>query len=359
MIFFPIKPGKQDYVSDSVTQVVCWHLRSLGMQRTRSRPDAAEQLLPTDDISPDQGADRFSMKPVRRCRCTRRFYHIAIAVSILALVDLVVVSMRLSHKEWCAPLRCERCLDGSPPRPPGSAPCCHDVLFDMLVDLDRFFRFEAIPYYLVWGTLLGAARDRDVIKQTADIDISVPNTEWATARNAMRRWSKQRRWGQGRGYKLFYGGLFADPQLVGVARICAVHDSSAPREFYSHYMRPESFFTFADVYSHNYQDLYWMERYGVVQKNVSNVCMRGKYFPAPCRTELFLERHYGTSWTTPDGLFEGGSKAYPANTPNRTEWFEGFPAWLEAKDRALAARGGSSSSSSSSSSSCDTKFRCK
>ena len=56
--------------------------------------------------------------------------------------------------------------------------CCNDLLFLMLEDLTAWFHENEIPYYLMYGTLLGAVRDKDILAHTRDIDVVVPKKHW-------------------------------------------------------------------------------------------------------------------------------------------------------------------------------------
>ena len=297
-----------------------------------------------------------STKSELRCRPRRRRrWGIAIA-ALLLLVALVVANRVLAAyfgRVWCAPLPCQRCRTAAHrSTSTNDRPCCHDVLFNMLVDLDAFFTSEGFEYYLTFGTLLGAARDGDVIPQTADVDLTVRNTEWREVRAAMKRWTREQRWGPDRTYEFFYAGssVRADPIKVGVARICATHASVPPREFYRSYMDDDAGdFSYADVYAHSFENLMYMrELVDPLQKGgTAGVCMRGHRFPAPCKTKWYLERIYGTGWTVPDHRIHGNSEAYPVNDqidvnlPERLKrrayvraldaYVAGFQPWLEKK----------------------------
>ena len=52
-------------------------------------------------------------------------------------------------------------------------PCCHDLMFLMLSDVCALLDKLHVPYLLIYGTLLGALRDQDIMPHTQDMDLVV------------------------------------------------------------------------------------------------------------------------------------------------------------------------------------------
>eukprot|EP00392_Amoebophrya_sp_AT5.2_P008048 g8067.t1 len=56
--------------------------------------------------------------------------------------------------------------------------CCADFMFLMLSDVAELLEQLHVPYFLLYGTLLGAVRDADIIPFTQDIDLVVDKRYW-------------------------------------------------------------------------------------------------------------------------------------------------------------------------------------
>lgn len=54
----------------------------------------------------------------------------------------------------------------------------HNALFEILEEVDRILTYNGIPYYLMFGTLLGCVREGSPIKWDDDIDICVRAQDW-------------------------------------------------------------------------------------------------------------------------------------------------------------------------------------
>ncbi|CAF1406290.1 unnamed protein product [Adineta steineri] len=53
--------------------------------------------------------------------------------------------------------------------------CCAYILKHSLVFIDTFFKHHNLSYVIVYGTLLGAVRDKTIIPWTKDVDIGIFN----------------------------------------------------------------------------------------------------------------------------------------------------------------------------------------
>ncbi len=93
--------------------------------------------------------------------------------------------------------------------------CCNDLLFLMLEDLTAWFTNHDIPYYLMYGTLLGAVRDNDILPHTRDVDVVVPKEYWSLFQRKL----SMHKFQGGRSYQ--FG---VDPWEDKVGRMCADYD---------------------------------------------------------------------------------------------------------------------------------------
>merc|ERR1719272_1656280 len=51
--------------------------------------------------------------------------------------------------------------------------CCNTVMFEALSSVTDWFDRNSVDYVVLDGTLLGGARDKDIIPWTADLDIGI------------------------------------------------------------------------------------------------------------------------------------------------------------------------------------------
>ncbi|CAD7968935.1 unnamed protein product [Amoebophrya sp. A25] len=63
--------------------------------------------------------------------------------------------------------------------------CCSDLMFVMLSDVCELLERLRIPYVLLYGTLLGAVRDGDIIPHTQDMDLVVDKRYWELFAHAL------------------------------------------------------------------------------------------------------------------------------------------------------------------------------
>uniref|UniRef100_A0A7S2LVX7 LicD/FKTN/FKRP nucleotidyltransferase domain-containing protein n=1 Tax=Zooxanthella nutricula TaxID=1333877 RepID=A0A7S2LVX7_9DINO len=183
---------------------------------------------------------------------------------------------------------------------------CADILFDILSYTADFLEQNNLEYYVTYGTLLGAVRDRDVIPWTGDIDLVVPMKSMLALLDADPETTP-----------LLHGLRFSKELTGGIyplIRGChtAIHNSSH---------KPGNTMRYLDIYSSG-----WIEQYSKTI-NYSNmfrrehpqyVEIRGRKFPGPFPAEEFLDACYGPTWRTPAMKKDehgGNTHARPAYKP--------------------------------------------
>ena len=63
----------------------------------------------------------------------------------------------------------------------------HDILYDILCEIDDACKKENVPYFLTDGTLLGAIRHQGFIPWDDDVDIAIWKKDYQAIRNALRK----------------------------------------------------------------------------------------------------------------------------------------------------------------------------
>eukprot|EP00913_Durusdinium_trenchii_P013070 g12270.t1 len=90
--------------------------------------------------------------------------------------------------------------------------CCSDYMLVMLNDITGWLKQQGIPYFITYGTLLGALRQSDILPWTQDMDIVIDRSHWPKLQ-------------QGLEAAEFFGGrryLFGvDQWEEKVSRVCA------------------------------------------------------------------------------------------------------------------------------------------
>jgi len=169
---------------------------------------------------------------------------------------------------------------------------CADILFDILSYTADFLEHHNLEYYLTYGTLLGAVRDRDIIPWTADVDIVVPEASSAALRDADPETSP-----------LLQGLTFAKERVRGIPPLLrGCHPA-----IYNASHKPGKSIRYLDIYA-----VPWIEAKDPSKSINSSklfrrdnpqdkyVEIRGRKFPGPVPAEEFLTKFYGKNWTTPD-----------------------------------------------------------
>jgi hypothetical protein len=171
--------------------------------------------------------------------------------------------------------------------------CCNDYMLIMLRDVTEWLDQQKIPYFVTYGTLLGAVRDGEILPYTQDMDIVVDRTSWPLLSRGLEAAE-------------FFGGrryLFGvDQWEERVSRVCTDWDGFAASTIGGpdgdRFTRGTEFHL--DIYANDWwqvTDLHLMDC--IEPLGTSVVQIRGHNFSAPARPRACLEKLYGADWRTP------------------------------------------------------------
>jgi hypothetical protein len=170
--------------------------------------------------------------------------------------------------------------------------CCSDYMLLMLKDITEWLDQHDIPYFITYGTLLGAVRENDIIPYTQDMDIVVDRAYWSQ----LQRGIESSEYFGGRRY------LFGvDQWEARVARVCADWEGFAATTLggdSDRFTRTAEFHL--DVYASDWwqiADLHLMDC--IEPLGTRTEAIRGLNFSAPARPRACLEKLYGMEWRTP------------------------------------------------------------
>jgi len=180
------------------------------------------------------------------------------------------------------------------------AECCATQMFNALSEITSWMKENDVKYSLLFGTLLGAHRDKDIIQWTGDLDIGI------YAKDVVKlTMQKDIPWSFG------YQDSFTIP------RGCDNNlDSSFPGKLSKFQMGGSGFCADGDPSCSYYVDLYVIDS-PLHGGNIAKKCLassldsdghlkqkvveiRGKEFDAPAAVEDCLVAEYGADWKTPD-----------------------------------------------------------
>jgi len=178
------------------------------------------------------------------------------------------------------------------------AECCNTQMFEAVSAISDWMKSNDVDYTLLFGTLLGAYRDNDVIPWTGDVDIGIYSKDVAKLIG-----QTDIPWQFG------YKNTFEIP------RGCENHHPGFPGA-YSKFTMDQPPWRLPSTQCSYYIDLYVLdEPYhgGNIAKSciakslgpdgrvkTSTVEIRGKTFTAPLQIEDCLVAKYGPNWKTPD-----------------------------------------------------------
>jgi len=177
--------------------------------------------------------------------------------------------------------------------------CCSDYMMVMLNDITGWLKQQDIPYFITYGTLLGAVREKDILPWTQDMDIVVDRSFWPKLQ-------------QGLEAAEFFGGrryLFGvDQWEEKVSRVCADWEGFATSivggQESDRFSRPTDFHL--DVYASDWwqtTDLHLVDC--VEPLGVTELTIRGRNFSAPARPRACVEKLYGAEWRIPKRALAG------------------------------------------------------
>ena len=164
--------------------------------------------------------------------------------------------------------------------------CCSDVLYDYLVDVHAVMKGMNLEHFIMYGTLLGAHRDHDVIPWETDLDIVLNAStydQWeSTWKNAL--WS--------RGYIVF---------RYDILRVCKV---SKKQQLDKAPWHKGGWFPYIDIYRMDskgnkvYTNQNANKFYPLADiKPLARCTLRNETVPCPAKPAAVLTSFYG-NWAT-------------------------------------------------------------
>jgi len=182
-----------------------------------------------------------------------------------------------------------------------------DALFEVLTHVHSVFTRHEIWHCLLFGTLLGAVRDGDIIAWDHDLDllirpVDVPrvlalNEELAEEKLSF--WS-----GRAAGDRLVSNpgrAAWFDPSFLSIMSNGAGRgELYAPALFADGVMR---------LYDFEQETVFWPQNSfpAFLVETLATASVRGVDFPVPAYSEQFLEWQYGADWRTPyRAVWDGG-----------------------------------------------------
>jgi len=171
--------------------------------------------------------------------------------------------------------------------------CCNDYMLIMLRDVTEWLDQQRIPYFVTYGTLLGAVRDGEILPYTQDMDIVVDRASWPLLSRGLEAAE-------------FFGGrryLFGVDQWdEKVSRVCTDWDGFSASTIGGpdgdRFTRGTEFHL--DIYAQDWWQITDLHLIDCIEPlGTSVVHIRGYNFSAPARPRACLEKLYGADWRTP------------------------------------------------------------
>eukprot|EP00439_Symbiodinium_sp_Y106_P042335 s2315_g5.t1 len=177
--------------------------------------------------------------------------------------------------------------------------CCSDYMLLMLTDVTGWLHEQNIPYFITYGTLLGAVREEDILPWTQDMDIVVDRRYWPQLQRGLEAAE-------------FFGGrryLFGvDQWEEKVSRVCADWEGFASSiiggQEGDRFSRPADFHL--DVYASDWWQITDLHLVDCVEPlGIKHLQIRGRNFSAPARPRACVEKLYGSEWRIPKKALAG------------------------------------------------------
>lgn len=203
----------------------------------------------------------------------------------------------------CRSPRCDRnattCASSAPRSLLTPYGCCSDYMLIMLSDVAGWLESHNIPYFVTYGTLLGAVREGDILPWTQDMDLVVDRSHWVQLQRGLE------------GADFFGGRRYAfgvDQWEERVSRVCADWEGFATSVIGGsegdRLSRATDFHL--DVYASDWWQIIDMHLIDCVEPlGKVFVQIRGRNFSAPARPRACLEKLYGVEWRVPKHALSG------------------------------------------------------
>eukprot|EP00929_Paragymnodinium_shiwhaense_P018433 TRINITY_DN12907_c0_g1_i1.p1 TRINITY_DN12907_c0_g1~~TRINITY_DN12907_c0_g1_i1.p1 ORF type:complete len:1272 (+),score=255.53 TRINITY_DN12907_c0_g1_i1:90-3905(+) len=205
----------------------------------------------------------------------------------------------------CRSPRCDRnataCQAGVPRSMTSPYGCCSDYMLLMLADVTEWLDRNDIPYFITYGTLIGALREGDILPWTQDMDIVVDRAHWSRLQRGLEAAE-------------FFGGrryMFGvDQWEERVSRVCADWEGFASSVIGGpdgdRFSRGTEFHL--DIYARDWwqvKDLDLIDCVEPLGTDSGTLEIRGRNFSAPARPRACVEKLYGAEWRVPKHALSG------------------------------------------------------
>lgn len=198
-------------------------------------------------------------------------------------------------------------LDSSP----SSERCCWLMLKELLGALQTFLRQRDIPFYVMFGTLLGARRDAGIMRWTSDIDVAVESSSIAIL-EGINEWNDRYYfWMENRHIGRMCITDYQDPEAKTWGawdKLPTYVDIYVPRHIptnTSGLTESKTVFPVVSKCVFNTIDVYGRDIVGQVdasmERNASTKLKIGELLvDAPRNVDVLLSQIYGNDWRQPD-----------------------------------------------------------
>ena len=170
--------------------------------------------------------------------------------------------------------------------------CCADKLFEMMMDIHSVLKSIDPKHFLMYGSLLGATRDKDIIPWDTDVDIVISS-------EAYNHWPNWKSALANAGYVIFEDNIL---------RICRALNTTHTSQ-YDPPWENNSWFPYVDVY-----EIITRGQISSISDDASiyltkwllppSTCtIRTKTFPCAAQPHHVLRQAYGVTWKTPNDRY--------------------------------------------------------